>query len=93
MRVKMLAWMKDAQGDMSPEARENATEQCKRAAPVFTHLQGWIRQSGKDALDEDLIRQMARILYAWARGVCVFDRGWKSKILVLADVDIIKDTE
>ena len=60
---------------------------------MFTHLQGWIRQSGKDTLDNDLTRQMARILYAWARGVCVFDRGWGSKVLVVVDVDIIKDTE
>ena len=60
---------------------------------MFTHVQGWIKESGKKELDDELIGQMSRILYTWTRGVCIFELGWgKTPKPVLMDVDIITDS-
>ena len=77
-------------------AGEVIREQWQQAAPVFTHMQEWIRereQLGQLTVDDQIIRQLARMLFTWKHGVCKFGHAggssgeWELETL---DVDAIR---
>ena len=94
--AEVLEYLEKARAAALAVTEEFLREQWQQAAPVFTHMQEWIREReklGQLTVDDQIIRQSARMLFIWRHGVCRFRHaddgsGWGLEAL---DVDAIRE--